>query len=364
MRIESAESPPVGTPAARTGSGHQFASPAGAATPEREQTPVVLSFPTGLPEIVTLGARHRYLIVTITAAMILAFVAPAFLRPRTYTASASFILTGARSERGGLGAFAAELGISIPAADPARSPAFYADLLTTRAVLQEVVRTPFEIGGRQTNLIAHYGFAGEPPPEAARKASEALRNNITVRMESQTGIVTLAVAAVTKTLAEQIAARLLEELNKFNLQVRKSQAVNERRFAADRYEAARRELLSAEQALESFLARNRAGLGNSPQLAFQRDRLERDVALRQRVVAALAETLERARIEEVRDTPVITVIDDPAGSSAMDRRGAGTRLLLGMVLGLFAAFFVAVLMDAFRASRGWPVAVARRSLGE
>jgi uncharacterized protein involved in exopolysaccharide biosynthesis len=323
-----------------------------------------LPVPTTFPELVALGIRYKYLIAATTAAIVAMLVAPAFLRPRTYTANASFILTGARSERGGLGAVAAELGLSIPAGDPARSPAFYADLLTTRAVLQEVVRTPFEVSGRQTNLIAHYRFTSEPPPEAARKASEALRKNITVRMESQTGIVTLGVTAVTKPLAEQIAGRLLEELNKFNLQVRKSQAVNERRFAAERYDAARRELLSAEQALESFLARNRGGVVNSPQLAFQRDRLERDVALRQRVFASLAETLERARIEEVRDTPVITVIDDPAGSSAIDRRGTGTRVLLGLVLGLSAAVLLAMFIDALRASRGSAVAVARTSLHE
>ena len=44
---------------------------------------------------------------------------------------------------------------------------------------------------------------------------------------------------------------------------------------------------------------------------FGHDRLERQVSVRQELVTAMAQAYEQARVDEVRNAPVITVIDQP-----------------------------------------------------
>ncbi len=76
---------------------------------------------------------------------------------------------------------------------------------------------------------------------------------------------------------------------------------------------------AAEDTLEKFLQTNRQ-LENSPQLSFQRDRLQREAGRQQQMMLGLVQQYEDARIREVRDTPVITVIERPVLAASADSR--------------------------------------------
>jgi uncharacterized protein involved in exopolysaccharide biosynthesis len=99
----------------------------------------------------------------------------------------------------------------------------------------------------------------------------------------------------------------VELLNEFNLETRQSQALEEGRFVSARMAEAQEELREAEEALKTFLQQNRQ-FRNSPELVFEHDRLQRQVAMRQEIFTSLAQSHEQSRIDAVRDTPVITVI--------------------------------------------------------
>jgi uncharacterized protein involved in exopolysaccharide biosynthesis len=75
------------------------------------------------------------------------------------------------------------------------------------------------------------------------------------------------------------------------------------------------------------------------------------VDIRQAVVIALAQNYEQARIDEVRDIPVITIVEAPAVPALPDPRMLLLRgvlaLVAGAVLGALLAFFPAFV----RASR-------------
>src|SRR2546430_10409083 len=68
------------------------------------------------------------------------------------------------------------------------------------------------------------------------------------------------------------------------------------------------ELRRAEEAVKTFYERNR-GWQQAPELVFEEARLRRQVNIGQEVYLTLKREYETARIEEVNDTPVITVID-------------------------------------------------------
>ena len=77
--------------------------------------------------------------------------------------------------------------------------------------------------------------------------------------------------------------------------------------------------MNAERAREDFLRQNR-GFGNSPELMSEHDRLQRQVAMRQEVYTSLLRSQEQARIDAVRDTPLLAFIDTP--SERQNRKGS------------------------------------------
>ena len=80
------------------------------------------------------------------------------------------------------------------------------------------------------------------------------------------------------------------------------------------------------------------------------DRLAREVLVQQQVYATLAQAYEQARIEEVRDTPVITVLASPQRPGRPDPRAlikkAFLALLVGGVLGFLVAAWRAYVQEA------------------
>ena len=103
---------------------------------------------------------------------------------------------------------------------------------------------------------------------------------------------------------------MLELVNDYNLRRRQSQARQEREFLEGRLTEVRRELSQAEDSLARFSRRNRR-LADSPELQVEQERLQRQVTLRQQVYLTLAQNFEAAKLEEVRSTPLISVIDQP-----------------------------------------------------
>jgi uncharacterized protein involved in exopolysaccharide biosynthesis len=132
-------------------------------------------------------------------------------------------------------------------------------------------------------------------------------------------------------------------LNDFNQRTRNLRARERRKFAEARTNEAQKDLEIIEDSLRGFLTRNRQ-LEFSPQLLFERNRLERQVALRQEVYQTLRREYEIARIEEVNDTPVLTVVDPavaPATPSSPRRiRMAFVAGVLGLLLGVALAFLL------------------------
>ena len=84
---------------------------------------------------------------------------------------------------------------------------------------------------------------------------------------------------------------------------------------------------------------------------FQRDRLQREVLLQQQVVTSLVQRYEENRIREVRDTPVITMIDTPILAARPDPRLRVLILLLGTVAGLCLGVVIVIFRDAFASDR-------------
>ncbi len=281
-------------------------------------------------------------------AAVLATLAISFLVPRTFTATTTFIAQSAPRTQlpAGLSAIAGQLGVSL-GSDGARSPRFYAQLATSRELMERVLlaryadpRTTARVSD-SVSLLALLDVEGHDLRDSLDDGIKALRRRLAVRPDLQTGMVHLRVDAHSPELAAAVATRFIENLNEFNAKTLQSQARERRRFVEGRLADAERELRGAEEQLRAFYERNRSWQ-QAPQLMFEEGRLRRQVEIQQDVYLTLRREYEAARIDEVNDTPLITVIDIAAAPSepSSPRRGilASLALLLGLVGGAASAF--------------------------
>lgn len=290
--------------------------------------------------------RHRVGIAVFAILLSVAAVLFAAFSPRLYTSNASFLPQGGQpsSPRSGL---AAQLGVDLSGSNQGASPAFYADLARTRQVLGAVVGARYRLSdGRQAITGTLVEFFRAPGDDSAHRRDAAIRKleqALTVTFDARTSVVTVSVKTANAELTRQVADSLLAAVSQFNLERRQSQAGEERRFTEARLAEVRADLRRAEDELQVFLQRNRM-LG-AADLDAQRDRLVREVSLRQQVYSTLTDAYERAKLEEVRDTPVITVVQSPEAALRADSRRVLTKGVLTFLIGLFLASLVAVLGD-------------------
>jgi uncharacterized protein involved in exopolysaccharide biosynthesis len=294
--------------------------------------------------------RHRVLVLGTAGIVVLAVAAKLLLSPRVYTTESSFI-PQSNSPTSNFSGIAAQIGIALPMSEPGRSPEFYASLITSRQVLGAVVDTPFVVPGTgPITLVEHYESSGETPALRREEAITSLERNLETAVDATSGVVELRATATDPALSLMINQRVLDLVNQFNLHTRQSQAAMERRFTEGRLEEVRGELREAEDRQQRFLQRNR-DYQNSPELLFQSERLQREVEFRQQLYTVLAESYERAKIDEVRDTPVITVVERPELPARPDRRGLVKWGLVSLILGLILGSILALVREALARTR-------------
>ncbi|HET6777782.1 MAG TPA: Wzz/FepE/Etk N-terminal domain-containing protein [Gemmatimonadales bacterium] len=295
-------------------------------------------------ELLTPLVRHwRLIFGTATGCALVAAVLLLLQRP-VYTAETNFTpetpnTSGLASSLVGLAGLAGQLGLG-DAMSGGASPEFFARLLHSREVLRATLQTEFpDPGGSGTKrqLLDLLEIKGKNLEERLQLGTRRLTQATEAHVDQATGIVTLSVEMYSPELAAATANRMLELLNEFNLERRQSQSHEQRRFTGDRLREAEQELREAERAQLRFLQNNRQYQG-SPLLEFQAEQLERAVQLKQEVFLTLTKAHEEARIAEVRDTPVLTVVDPavPPAKRSRPRRALGVTLAFaaGSVLGI------------------------------
>ena len=293
--------------------------------------------------------RFRTMIITLTIAVTAVMIAVAFVRPRTYTSTASFVPEASKAPSS-LSGLAAQFGVTVPSQQSTESSQFYVDLLRSKSVLEAAVETPYSFvseDGPVTKTLVQVYDPHEASAVLRREAAmKKLNRSLSTSISSKTDVITVRVSAPDPRLAQQVNLRLLALLSNFNMSKRQSRAREERRFSEQRLQESKAELRVAEDRLQVFLERNRS-VANAPALAFQEDRLRSDLLVLRQLVTMLQQTAEQARMDAVRDTPVLTVVEPADIPSRHDSRGILKFALLGVFLGGALGMGVALARNVF-----------------
>jgi uncharacterized protein involved in exopolysaccharide biosynthesis len=307
-----------------------------------------------LIRLLNIVLAYRSLVCACALAVFALVVGVTLILPRTYTVVSSFTPQSDQLPSN-LAGIAAQFGVALPSSDAGDSPDFYIELLSSRRILSETINTrytfPTDTGEASGTLVDIFEVEGDTDGEREAKALRRFRGMVAAELDRPSGVVSIEVETKNPELSAAVSQRLLDLLNRFNLDSRQTQAGAERRFTERRLAEAKDELLEMENKLQAFLEVNR-DVGSSPLLRFRQERLEREVSIRQAVVTALAQNYEQARIDEVRDIPLITVVESPKAPALPDSRMLIVRGILALLAGAMLGGLTAFLLVYVRASRG------------
>jgi len=296
-------------------------------------------------------ACHLRLVVGLSLAAAVATSGFVLLMPATYTSSGSFVPESQAIQRvpAALAGLASQIGVNV-GGEPSRSPAFYADLLRSREVLEKVLSAEIRgpTGGADSVTVYElYHIRAKTPELRLEDGIKALRQRVTVAVDQRTNVVRFDVEARSPVAAHDVARLLLQAVSEFNLDTRQTIARNKRQFIEGRVASTEQELRAAEEALRAFYERNRLWQ-NSPQLRFEEQRLNRQVAVEQELYLTLRREYETARVEEVNNTPLLTEIDAPQVPGRRTRPKRTLTVLLATAVVCIVACGLAVAIERHR----------------
>ena len=273
---------------------------------------------------------------------VLTFLGTFLLRIR-YTSITTF-LPETQSSRmqlsSGLAGLAAQFG--LPIGQTGQSPLLYVQIIQSDRLLGSILRSnfrnpdPSRFGSADSlQLLPLLELPKQSTPERALDAGiRYMRQEaIGVDVDTKTNLVKLSVEVEYPTLAKAVAERILNVLNEFNRDIRRSQARARREFAEGRAQAYQQDLSDAERNLEQFYVRNRTYRG-SPELVAEEARLQRQVTIQQDLYLNMRRETETSRLEEVNTVPLLTVVDPPMTPVRKSFPKRGLFALFGLLAGL------------------------------
>src|SRR5688572_9111259 len=289
--------------------------------------------------------------LTAVFAVILGFLSTLVIPP-VYRSRASFVANtssgsktvaagGANSPISGL---LSEFGGSL-GGDPSESPNFYLQLLSTRELLTRLLESRFpdprtDIATDSARLIEIIKLKSSEPQRRMELGVKAMQRAIKGGMDPKTNLVWFSTDAQWPELGSQISNRLMALVSDFNRETRVSRAKSKRIFLERRLDSAGLQLRSDEERLRLFYETNR-GLLNAPSLKFAEQRLVREVDVSSELFLRLQGQLEVARVDEINDAAIITVIDTAVAARKAQWPRYGAVLTTSLLIGLFAGLFFA-----------------------
>lgn len=231
-------------------------------------------------------------------------------------ASTSKIRSSSGSSSNRTSGLAAQFGISIPG-ELNEKKWVYPEILKSKNVIGELLKKEFatiEFGISKSllKILTHENESSNYSNDRLQVIGiQKFLKMLEVHESAKTGIHTIRIYAKEAKFAQELNASLIQELERYQSNFNKSSTSKTRKFIEERILEIRKELNKAEEDLKDFTTKNRR-FENSPLLKLERDRLSRDVIVLNNVFTTLRQQLETTKIEEVRDSDYVIVVDPPS----------------------------------------------------
>tara|TARA_B100000427_G_scaffold327656_1_gene338896 strand:- start:893 stop:1960 length:1068 start_codon:yes stop_codon:yes gene_type:complete len=310
-----------------------------------------------ITDMALLIARNIKLIILIPSFLCLfLLIYISFFRP-SYYISVSKIMSSSsgssvKSQAYGI---AAQFGIPIPSED-SEAKWVYPEIIRSRTLSRAMLKRKFydSISGKEKTLLEIL-INPEKNSDENQKFVESLGIDILLGMISvdeniKTSTLTISVASKNPLLSTNINEALIQELDRHQREYNKTRTNQSYIFIENLITEKKKELEFAEEKLKEFSDRNRR-MENSPGLLLQRQRLDREVIVLTGVFTTLKQQLETVKIESVKESDYVVVIDPPEMPLGPKNRGDKLLFLFVGLFGLGLAISIAFLKSYLESSK-------------
>lgn len=191
----------------------------------------------------------------------------------------------------------------------------YQNIITSETVLQEVIYSKYKTNEYpdSVNLIKYFEIKVDDNNPELKKRKEflllyesLLQNRIATNVDRMTKILNVTVNMPEAQLSADVANNLVKALDLYIRTQRKSYATEQSFYIEKRTQQVKDSLSFAEDKLKSFREQNRI-TSQSPNLLLEQGRLLRNIEILQTVYIELTKQLEIAKIDQIKDAPVLNV---------------------------------------------------------
>ncbi len=175
------------------------------------------------------------------------------------------------------------------------------------------------------------------------KAIRKFKKHVQVSEDRLSGLINISTTFQDPYIAASVANFIGDQVEIYIQKENSAQSTKEKLFISERLSVVKSELQKAEINLKKFKETNR-GYENSPELFMFYSQLFREVEAKKEVYLMLQQQLELARIEEVKQSPILHILDAavPPINKSSPRRG------LFLVMFFFLGFILSCARVIFR----------------
>ena len=294
------------------------------------------------------AARKKFLlfngiVLVLTLAYLLFLAKPYYDTTVTilpdYGANASSML-------GQLSGLASLAGVNVGGSTPTQ---IYQELVTSESVLAPVIYAKYKTKEfpDSVNLIKYEEIEPDkslPADLQKRKMflkefQKLTKSRITTDVDRMTQVLTITVQMPEGQLSADVANNIAASLDGYIQTQMRTSAKDQREYIDKRMSQVKDSLVAAENNMKDFNEKNKI-ISQSPSLMLEQGRLQRQVQILNTVYLQLAQQSELAKIQEVKDTPVINI--EEVAKNPIDKTGPKRRNIL-----IFILFFSLVISSGY-----------------
>jgi uncharacterized protein involved in exopolysaccharide biosynthesis len=296
-----------------------------------------------LMKILTLLWDKRKLIAIITGAFtFIGIIYAFFIATPMYKSTTT--LYPANQEKGSISqlqVIAAQFGISgMGSSNNYNIP----DVVRSRRLRKNIIEKKWNTAkfpGEQIYLYDFWGIEDDNLIIRKELALEKLSELISVGSDDETGLITIGILTEEPQLSADIVNFISDKVTQYILKEQQNHGKKNRIFIEKRLIETKKELTRAEESLKDFLEKNRV-ITESPEIKLEYNRLQRKITIKQEVYITLEQQKELAMIEEVKDTPIVNILD--VGEKPIKKAKPKRALILivfmliGFIIGIMSCF--------------------------
>jgi uncharacterized protein involved in exopolysaccharide biosynthesis len=301
-------------------------------------------------ELISVLWSSRKLIATVTGIATVGAVVVSLLLPEYYKSTATLLPETNNSKLAGLGGLsdlAALAGVNVGGEGSLAK--LYPNIVKSESVLKNVIFANYETKkfNKPVNLVQYWEIEEETPERSYEVALESLRDELSVSLDNKTNVVTIEILTREPKLSADIVMNVVGQLDEFMRTKRTTNASEQRQWIEARLGEVQDDLEKSENALKEFREKNRR-VSDSPQLLLEQARLMREVDINSTLYAELKKQFEIVKIEEIKNLPIINVMDEARPAAKKDRPRRSVILVVTLLLAVVSSSLFVITATSHR----------------